>query len=324
LQQYPSDYNFLTNISRTTILADSLYMLGKSPHSDDYNLCELRAWMSPNCKTQFKISGTGGASMSTECKDSYEDWDPDSFHPPQKIAEQRAEATPDWKWLSDLWRLSMDLNGGFYQNNASNARILTQLGLTKPELSKTVPSLAEVLAVFASSAIVIGAIDSPFGLDWAYKEADFNILPAPGALEPFDAQLSTQQYTSGHTAEWQKVFYVVLVLVFAINLYCLIYLIMCSGAVTDFTEPQNLFALAINSPPSVQMQGSCGGGPEKRDLVVPWKISYAPGINHYFFEEANDQPWRGKYAKEAAMSSSRDLNKGQKGTFRTTTTSGEV
>lgn len=65
---------------------------------------------------------------------------------------------------------------------------------------------------------------------------------------------------------------------------------------TDFTEPQNLFALAVNSPPSVQLKGSCGGGPEKRDLVVPWRVAYAPSAHHYFFEEANDRPWKGKYA----------------------------
>ena len=35
--------------------------------------------------------------------------------------------------------------------------------------------------------------------------------------------------------------------VFGINCFCLIYLLFRSGLVTDFTEPQNLFALAVNS-----------------------------------------------------------------------------
>jgi hypothetical protein len=195
----------------------------------------------------------------------------------------------------------MDLNGGVYNNNASNARILTQLGLKKPELPTNLPSLAEALAVFASSSIVIGAIDTSFDGHWPYDVPN-NILPGPGQVEKFQATLVTQQYTSGHINNWQKVFYIVLLLVFAINLFCLMYLAMSSGPVTDFTEPQNLFALAINSPPSAQIQGSCGGGPETRDLVVPWRVAHAPSVNHYFFEEANDRPWRGKYAKEGISS----------------------
>ena len=191
----------------------------------------------------------------------------------------------------------MDLNGGTYNNNASNARILSQLALQDGDgLPSDLPSLAEALAVYASSTLVVGSIDTPFRHYW--DEEEQGVLEDPVA-QSFNASIRTQQYTSGHVANWQSVFYIILVLVFAINLFCLVYFILQSGLVTDFTEPQNLFALAVNSPPSIQLKGSCGGGPEKRDLVVPWRVAYAPSANHYFFEEANERPWKGKYAQEA-------------------------
>lgn len=211
--------------------------------------------------------------------------------------------------MADQWRLSMDLNGGAVNNNASNARILTQLALKQPRLLNYLPSMAEAIAVFAAPLQVLSAIDTPFLHYWDYDVPD-NVLGDPGALVSFNASLITQQYTSGHINNWQGVFYVVLVLVFAINLFCLFYFVLRSGFVTDFTEPQNLFALAVNSPPSAQLNGSCGGGPEKRDLVVPWRVAYVQSANHYFFEEANEKPWRGKY-KSQPMSTSRDLGRPQ-------------
>lgn len=199
----------------------------------------------------------------------------------------------------------MDLNDGIANNNASNARILTQLALKTPELPTYLPSLAEALAVYASSSVVISSIDTPFRHYWDFDKPG-NIIGEPGMPQTFNASLITQEYTSGHINAWQGIFYVVLALVFAINLFCLFYFIMHSGQVTDFTEPQNLFALAVNSPPSAQLKGSCGGGPHKRDLVVPWRVAYAPSANHYFFEEANEAPWRGKYASTPVISTARD------------------
>lgn len=159
--------------------------------------------------------------------------------------------------------------------------------------------MAEALAAYAASTVVISAIDSPFVHWWEYSKPG-NIIGAPGDLQPFNASLRTQQYTSGHVNDWQNIFYVILILVFGINVLCLAYFIMRSGLVTDFTEPQNLFALAVNSPPSAQLKGSCGGGPEGRDLVVPWRVAWAPSANHYFFEEASARPWRGKYKRDGA------------------------
>ncbi|KAG4288381.1 hypothetical protein FPRO06_06033 [Fusarium proliferatum] len=281
-QMYPFDFNLLTNA--TVYAADAIYTLGKSPESKNYTVCQLRSWVSPNCSTEFNISGIAGASMKAHCEDAA---DENAYRRSFPSDQGWSAPSLDWKWLADQWRLSMDLNGGSVNNNASNARILTQLALHEPKMPASYPSLAEALAVYSSSLIMISAIDTPFRHYWdqdpkAYPE---NLIPAPGFPQPFNASLITQEYTSGHTQSWQNIFYVVLVLVFAINLFCLGYFIMRSGLVTDFTEPQNLFSLAINSPPSNSFHGSCGGGPEKRHLVVPWKVAYAPSANHYFFQD---------------------------------------
>ncbi|PNP61144.1 hypothetical protein FNYG_14232 [Fusarium nygamai] len=281
-QMYPFDFNLLTNA--TVYAADAIYTLGKSPESKNYTVCQLRSWVSPNCSTEFNISGIAGASMKAHCED---DGDENAYRRSFPSDQGWSAPSLDWKWLADQWRLSMDLNGGSVNNNASNARILTQLALHEPKMPASYPSLAEALAVYSSSLIMISAIDTPFRHYWdqdpkAYPE---NLIPAPGFPQLFNASLITQEYTSGHTQSWQNIFYVVLVLVFAINLFCLGYFIMRSGLVTDFTEPQNLFSLAINSPPSNSFHGSCGGGPEKRHLVVPWKVAYAPSANHYFFQD---------------------------------------
>jgi hypothetical protein len=190
--------------------------------------------------------------------------------------------------------MSMDMNGGLKNSNASNGRILSKTILNEPKLQELVPSMAEVLAVYLGSTLVLGSIDTPFHHSWDYK-IQGNILPDP-TLQKFNASLTTQEYTSGHIKRWQRMWYPVLGAVCFINFLCLVYA-ACFHSVTDFTEPKNLFTLALNSPPSAQIKGSCGAGPKKRDFVVPWRIAYAKDANHYFFQEANERPWKGRYSK---------------------------
>ncbi|KAK7409330.1 hypothetical protein QQX98_008509 [Neonectria punicea] len=292
-QLYPYDFNLLTNATVTG--SDAIYTLGKTANFNNYTVCQLRSWTSPNCSTQFNISGTTGASMKAHCEDPN---DPDSYLRSFDGDQGWSAPSLDWRWLADQWRLSMDMNAGTMNSNASNARILTQLALQEPKLPTSLPSIAEALAVYASSIVVIGSIDTPFRHYWDYDDPSNVVTGGPGHLATFNASLITQQYTSGHIDNWQNVFYVVLVLVFAINMLCLFYFILRSGMVTDFTEPQNLFALAINSPPSAQLNGSCGGGPRKRHLEVPWRVAYAHSANHYFFEEANGGVPKDEFATE--------------------------
>ena len=67
---------------------------------------------------------------------------------------------------------------------------------------------------------------------------------------------------------------VILFLVFLMNIFVRIYFIFHRGLVTDFSEPPNLFALAVNSPPSQALAGSCGGGPEGKQYMVNWFVNH--------------------------------------------------
>lgn len=184
----------------------------------------------------------------------------------------------------------MDLNGGSSNNNASNARILTQFALEKAELPPSLPSLAEALAVFGSSTLVIGSVDTPFRHNWTF-DAPQNILEAPGLLQTFKVSIIFKEYRSGgNNKRWKKAFFVVLVVVPLISLCCLVYLSCLGGMLTDFTDPVNAFTLAINSPPSSQITGSCGGGPQDHHFNVPWRVAYVEGTNHYYFESARERP----------------------------------
>lgn len=66
------------------------------------------------------------------------------------------------------------------------------------------------------------------------------------------------------------------------NVFVLIYFIFHRGFVTDFSEPPNLFALAVNSPPSQVLAGSCGGGPEGKQYLSNWFVNHEG--SHLFME----------------------------------------
>ncbi|KAI0474477.1 hypothetical protein F4859DRAFT_515011 [Xylaria cf. heliscus] len=375
-QLYPIDYNMITNA--TTGYTNPLYILGKSGVVSDYTLCELRSWVTTNCSTQFDLSGTSGGHMKAHCEDPN---DPNAY---RHISDAPPVPSGDWRNLAESWRLSMDLNGGVQNNNASNARVLTRLALDKPALDPLLPSMAEAVAVLASSTLAAGSLDSTFMPAWTYDTTHNNTIP--GTYEPFRAQVQTQQYTSTHTASWQVIFYPVLGLTFVLNVLCLLYLVSgtsltsfsttaaksspssswkkrhpsfspslsfpisfkrgahnrvktsptlesdsenedpapapgsssrggmrqkgkaAKGLVTDYTEPQNLFTLAVNSPPSRALAGSCGRGPDASGMSVPWYVGYAAGANHYFFEEGAKAGRRGAVGMEGGpMSSGVDL-----------------
>lgn len=209
----------------------------------------------------------------------------------------------------------MDINGGVSYSNGSNALALTRLFAETPELSNTQPSAAEGIAAYAMSTVAMSVADSPFVN--ARNAHDF-IIDNPGRLQSFDARVQRQEYTSGHTSDWQGIFYVVLAGVTIINVLCLAYLLLHSGLVTDFTEPQNLFALAMNSPPSIRLKGACGGGPVKGHFSALWQVGYAPTINHYFFKEGLRESGKGQSHLEepTSIGSSESLKEGRGMKFR--------
>ena len=290
----PIPYN--TVLNTTGWYADSIYLLGTSANKDSHVLCSLRATQYPNCSTEYHASLSGG-SLRAYCDD-----DPKNLRP-YRLSHAEAPVgfvETDWKNIASEWGSTLSLNNGITDGAAANARLLMQLIPTTPALDPSLPSIAEALAVLAGCTLLVSAQDAPFIHYWNYSTT------VPTLAEPqhqaFKATLQTQDYASGGAQPWQSVFYIVLSLVFAMNVFCLIYFIIRGGLVTDFIEPQNLFSLSINSPPSGHLAGSCGGGPEKDQFKVNWFINVDG--DHVFIENGRKpsaSDWRSKISRPSQL-----------------------
>jgi hypothetical protein len=282
--KYPIDYNTILNT--TGWYADSIYLLGKSATADPpYVLCSLRSTLSPNCSTHYNVT-FGGGTLTSHCEDEADPQMYHHHHPEAPIGWIEF----DWKNIASEWGNALSLNAGITDGDASVARLLTGsiLGSDKDvptdRLNPNMPSIAESLATLAGSTLLISARDAPFVHNWQHPDS-MNQLKPP-QYQNFSATMRRQQYQSGGSLAWQGVFYAILALVFVTNLFCLVSLLLWPGQVTDFTEPQNLFALSINSPPSQRIAGSCGGGPERDHLTVGWYVNVQG--DHVFLENGQE------------------------------------
>ncbi|TVY73150.1 hypothetical protein LSUE1_G006034 [Lachnellula suecica] len=276
---YPIDYNTLTNI--TSPYSDSVYLLVKSPNTTDYTMCQMRSFVTPSCSTHYNVSGTAGGHLEALCED-----------PTDKMAYSKSTTdaptvkSTDWRNVAAGWMLAVSLNTGITNSNASTSRQLSQFVIPTPvsgdvKLNATLPSLSEYLAVMVGSTLLSSTTLSTYYHYWNWTEPD---LPDPVYL-PFNASLTSQQYASGPTQRWEGIFYVPLLLVFVTNVFCLVYLFLRPGLVTDYTEPQNLFALAINSPPSQALDGSCGAGPRGNQLNADWHVKQDQTSGHVYMAD---------------------------------------
>jgi hypothetical protein len=278
----PIDYNSILNI--TVDHSDSNYLLIKSQPTTDYTLCQIRGWTSPNCSTQYNVSGTTGGHLESHCEEHS-----DKLAYNQSVSDVPLKSpSTDYRNVASQWLTALSLNTGISNANSSTSRLLSQFvpiyeSWQKVQLNPLQPSLAETLAVMAGSTLLKSSIDSTYYHYWQYMSS----VLEPGEYQPFNATLASQQYTSGYVAKWQAMFYLVLALVFVTNVFCLIYFFLRSGLVTDYTEPQNLFALAVNSPPSRRLDGSCGAGPKGEELNVNWHVAHEEHTNHFFIKEGS-------------------------------------
>lgn len=152
----------------------------------------------------------------------------------------------------------MGLNNGVINASSANVRLLSGTILSKPELQENVPSLAEMLAVFASPLLVDSSLGATYSHEWRHGDAN-DTFPGPGEPEDIVTSYRFQTYISGWAVEMPMTpghvyYFIVLATLFVISLICLIHHLCRMGMVTDYTEPQNLFTLAINSPPSQELQ----------------------------------------------------------------------
>lgn len=274
--KYPNAFNTIMNHTSYYWGRDSIYLLGGGGAMDDginlngtYVLCKIRVYMTPECSTRYNVTGSGG-TMEALCEDKNDGM---AYIKSMTNATQ-GQSVLNWRYVGFDWANSMSLNTGIMDGNASNSRLLTQLILHENakgeiDLNPALPSPAEALAVMSGCTLLMSWIDAPFVMFWNYTRPNLDEYQT----QFFNASVKAQQYASGGVDNVSKGWIVILLLVFLMNIFVLIYFLFHKGLVTDFSEPPNLFALAVNSPPSHLFAGSCGGGPEGKQYVVNWFVN---------------------------------------------------
>ena len=285
----PEDYNTLVNGTGNGGMQygrSSVYILGKAHSTDvqsdsskglDYFLCQLQVSQSPYCYTSYQASGQT-AVLEAVCDEH--DTPTGSMRyieSKQGIAAPSGNATisRDWPMVGSEMVHALALNDGAFDGKSANARLLSQLMLREPRLDPAKPSLAEALAVLAGNTLLQSTLDAPFIHYWEYADAlsSNGILLSPdGAPATFNAKIRAQEYASGGTSHYQKAFLTVLLGVFALNFGAFGYFALHKTWYKDFSEPQNLFTLAVNSPPSEAFSGCCGTELQGRDYGVTWTL----------------------------------------------------
>ena len=277
----PLAHNTVFNNTDVAMESDSVYVLLTSP-KETYMLCSIRSSMSPNCSTEYHAQTSGG-TMTARCNDPNDHLAYHRSHP----SATTGVTNSNWTVGAGRWAVAVSLNAGITDNQASNARLLSQLMPTARSLDPNQPSVAEALAVQAGCTILNPALDSPFIHFWNYSSLSQFDAPQP-QYQAFNASVRSQEFSSGGTQQWQGVFYFVLVAIFLTNAFCLGYLLSHNGLVTDIMEPQNLFALSLNSPPSEALDGCCGGGPEMKQLATSWYIDLDRPRDHFYFRSMDE------------------------------------
>lgn len=285
-EKLPIVYNTLANTTRTVWGDPSTYIIVKpppEPATNDYVICGLQSFTFSNCSTSLFVASSG-SELTVHCN-SETTLDPQIWKSYAETINKTEKALPmmtssaDYESVSVEWVKAVGLTSGLNDGNASAERVLSQLvpaysNGTETVLSPNLPSLAEALCVLASYTLLLSSTDSPFVHYWDYAYSEGGVLPQPAEVT-FPAILSYKDYASGGDQEWKGVFYIILAAVFVLNTFCLIcllYYFIRYGEVTDYTEPQNLFALAINSPPSRFLAGACGAGPSSEMLRRKWCV----------------------------------------------------
>lgn len=283
----PEPYNTVVNTTGVWP-KDSIYLLGKpNVTSPEYVVCGIRAKQTGVCSTSYRAASSG-AFLSSNCENKtntlqYNREDPDFVE---------GVWSPDWVSIGSEWINSLSLSAGITNGDASNARLLTQLMPAYDQSAKTysldpaLPSIGEALAVMAGSTLILSSRDAPYVGYWNYSTT---MLDEP-VYQYFKASLQVVGYASGGTEKWQAVFYVILLFAFITSAVCLgFFIVEARGRqITDFTEPQNLFALAVNSPQSSRLEGACGCGPEGRQLKERWFIGMDEDDAHYYIRAKTD------------------------------------
>lgn len=277
--KFPIKFNTVLNTTSNADV-DAIYLLATGA-TGAYMMCSISVSLTTGCSTWYNAS-TSGNSMVSRCEDPNDSLQYSKSYPDATNGYR----LKDWVDTAYHWALGVNLNGGVSDSDDSIRRLLTELIPTTPSLNASLPSIAEALAALSGCSLLISSLGAPFVHFYNYSTVPADLTKHP-QLQQFRATLSFQDYASGGDQPWQNIFFVILLLAVLINCSCLVYFIINGGLVTDFVEPQNLFALAINSPPSQQLAGSCGGGPEDGQLRTKWFIGMDQ--EHFYIADKHSQ-----------------------------------
>ncbi|KAI5205751.1 hypothetical protein E4T39_02778 [Aureobasidium subglaciale] len=262
----------------------AIYLLGRDATNNNA-VCSIKFFQTPFCSTEYNASMVG-ASLEARCSgDTTVDLTNNMRYidSNDKAITGKHTINKDWVYIGTEWANILSLNAGINDGEASNARLLTELILTTPSLPRDRPSIAEALAVLASSTLLMSWQDTPFTQFWNHSTTTLS----PGQYQLFNTSLRAQEYASGGSgSKATHAFYIVLFAIFFLSVTCLCYFLSQNGLVTDFSEPLNLYSLAVNSPPSGVMAGSCGGGPRGRQFRSQWFVNAAG--EHLYMENKDD------------------------------------
>ncbi|RVD89455.1 uncharacterized protein DFL_000462 [Arthrobotrys flagrans] len=290
-QTFPDTYDFaaprfdkapiaLNTVVTSAVGDPSVYFLVRSanaaPRAGGYTMCGMKSFVTPNCSSEFQAFESSG-NISANCdlnnplafkEDLRRQGVATLENPIEGRDPVRDNVQNDFRDVAQGVLISLALGTGVSNSNASVARFLSQLALDTPttNLSSSRPSLAEALAVLLGNAMITSAVDSVFTTYFPYGPD----VPRP-FTEYFNAQLATIEYTSGAGSGWKPIFYVVLIGVALMNVFCLIYFsCVRDGFVTDWTELQNLFCVVMDG--GAIKNGGNGNGKGRADVdEETWK-----------------------------------------------------
>lgn len=275
----PIQSNSVMNSTHGPYGVDAVYMLihlnvtqgsPSSATAHDYAVCSMKAGWVPYCSSHYSETGIGG-TLEARCGDDENPLAYNKMHPGNDDWGQ-SMVQANWVDIAFEWANSLSFSQGINNANASSARLLSELFPQNQTLDTAYPSLAETLAVLGMNTVLMASKDTGFNPVWSYGAGEVFESNAP--LETCEATMRVQRYASRPAIGSQEGFIVILLFVFVANFFILIwFLFFHRGLVTDYTEPANLFSLAINSPPSHDFAGACGGGPVPQQYRVRWFVN---------------------------------------------------
>jgi hypothetical protein len=174
--KYPLPFNTIVNDTSFAQGRTAIYLLGQGGPMDggdltgQYSLCKLEVDISNRCSTLHSVT-VSGSKVESLCEERAQDMAYYKTHPNSRTIR----GVPNWRDVGAEWAYSLSLGTGVMDAYASQSRILMMLSLQpenldpeafKVELSQSLPSLAETLAVTASDTLLSSLQVAPFVEEW--------------------------------------------------------------------------------------------------------------------------------------------------------------